>query len=86
MNCDLTQIEEEISKLKRKNPALFFALTKKINQIISLNYEELQHFKNLRSPLNDYKRVHVGSFVLIFKVSKDKIIFAEFKHHDKAYK
>ena len=80
MNCDLTQIEEEISKLKRKNPALFFALTKKINQIISLNYEELQHFKNLRSPLNDYKRVHVG------KVSKDKIIFAEFKHHDKAYK
>lgn len=85
MNHDLTQIEEELRKLKKKNPDLFFALTKKIEQIVSLSYEEAQHFKNLRAPLNEYKRVHVGSFVLTFKVSREKIVFAEFKHHDEAY-
>jgi len=59
---------------------------KKINEII--NSKNVEHYKNLKSPLNDFKRVHLDkSFVLIFKHDKfkDKIIFYDFNHHDKIY-
>ena len=85
MNIDTTLIEKVIIKLKKKNPILLKALQKKICQIASLDYTAIQHFKNLRGNLKDYKRVHVGSFVLIFKIEKNTIIFAKFVHHDEAY-
>ena len=85
MNIDISLIEEVLQKLKRKDPALFRTVQKKINQIASLDKASIQHFKNLRGNLKDYKRVHVGSFVLMFKVVEDTIIFARFMHHDDAY-
>jgi len=36
--------------------------------------------------MSDYKRVQLGSFVLLFKVEKDTIIFGGLIHHDKAYR
>jgi mRNA-degrading endonuclease RelE of RelBE toxin-antitoxin system len=86
MNLDSSLIEETLKKLKKKDINLFKALEKKIIQISQLNYEELQHFKNLKSPLNQYKRIHVGSYVLMFKIEDEVIILSEFKHHDEAYK
>jgi mRNA-degrading endonuclease RelE of RelBE toxin-antitoxin system len=44
-----------------------------------------KNFKNLRRGMSDYKRVHIGKFVLFFKVEKDVIIFDRFVHHDEAY-
>ena len=85
MNIDASLIEEVLQKLKRKDAALFRAVQKKINQIASLDKTAIQHFKNLRRGLKDYKRVHVGSFVIMFKVEGDAIIFAKFGHHDEAY-
>ncbi|MDD3159497.1 MAG: addiction module toxin RelE [Candidatus ainarchaeum sp.] len=86
MNFDIVPISDILKKLKKKDKSLFAKLEKKINQIINLNYYELQHFKNLKYPSNEFKRVHVGSFVLTFKVTQDKIIFVDFDHHDKIYK
>ena len=86
MNIDSSLILDTLTKLKKKDTTLFRALEKKIIQLSQLTYEELQHFKNLRAPMNQYKRVHVGSFVLMFKVEKTQIILSEFKHHDEAYK
>jgi YafQ family addiction module toxin component len=85
MNINTTLIDDILIKLKRKDPALFNAVQKKINQIAQLDKTLIQHFKNLRGNLKDYKRVHVGSFVLMFKVEEDTIIFARFLHHDDAY-
>ncbi len=85
MKINISAIENDLIKLKKKNKPLFEKLIKKINQISKLNYFELQHFKNLKAPLNEYKRVHVGSFVLTFKVNNDEIIFGNFTHHDTAY-
>jgi mRNA-degrading endonuclease RelE of RelBE toxin-antitoxin system len=85
MNIDTTTINKSLEKLKRKDPVLFAAVQKKIIQISELNAADIHHFKNLRGNLGDYKRVHVGSFVLMFKVEGDIVIFDKFMHHDDAY-
>jgi mRNA-degrading endonuclease RelE of RelBE toxin-antitoxin system len=80
------ELEEKIIKLNKKMPDRIKKLKKKVEQIILLNYEEINHFKNLRKPLQEYKRVHIDkSFVLIFKLTREKIIFKDFDHHDKIY-
>jgi mRNA-degrading endonuclease RelE of RelBE toxin-antitoxin system len=71
--------------LKRKDKTMFQMVEKKILQIASLDSISLQHFKNLRSPLSDFKRVHLGSYVLLFHVQANSIIFDAFEHHDKIY-
>lgn len=85
MNIDTTTIDKLLEKLKRKDPVLFAAVQKKIIQISELDSADIQHFKNLRGNLCDYKRVHVGRFVLMFKVEGDTIIFDRLRHHDDAY-
>jgi mRNA-degrading endonuclease RelE of RelBE toxin-antitoxin system len=85
MNIDISGIEDVLSRLKKKDPALFKSVQKKINQLAQLDYEAVMHFKNLRGDLSSYKRVHVGHFVLFFKAEKDVIIFDRLKHHDDAY-
>ena len=78
-------LAKQIDKLARKDKILALAIRKKIAQVISGDISFFEHFKNLRGDLKDYKRVHVGSFVLIFKIEKATIIFDKFRHHDEAY-
>ena len=79
------QIKNSLKKIKKKNLKLFNMFEKKVFQIINLNKESINHFKNLRKPLNHLKRVHIGSFILTFEVKESLIIFEDFVHHDKAY-
>ena len=78
-------LAKQLDKLSCKDKILAIAVRKKIAQIISLDEIAIQHFKNLRHDLSDYKRVHVGSFVLMFKIENNIIIFDKFRHHDEAY-
>ena len=85
-DSDFTEkLKEKLKKLKRKDPKTFNSLQKKIFQIINCDLESINHFKNLKKPLNHLKRVHIGSFVLTFQLQKDIIIFEDFAHHDDAY-
>ena len=80
----LTKILKRISK---KDVELFNAITKKIEQI--LNCEGINHYKNLKKPKQEFKRVHIKtSFVLVFKYieAEDKILFYDLDHHDNIYK
>jgi len=86
MKINVKEIEGALRKLKKKDAALFRAVQKKILQISRLNAEETEYFKNLRAPLQQYKRVHVGSFVLLFRIEKDTVFFGAFGHHDDVYK
>ncbi|MBI2146611.1 addiction module toxin RelE [Candidatus Woesearchaeota archaeon] len=81
---DLTKI---MGKLSKKDPSMFKDLLEKMDEII--NCETIDHYKNLRSPLQHLKRVHIkGSFVLTFRYieSEDKVVFYDFDHHDRIYK
>ncbi len=75
-----------LNKLYKKDKLIYERVLKKIKEIID-SYE-IESYKNLRNDLKDYKRVHVGHFVLIFKFLKNenKIIFIDFDHHDNIYK
>lgn len=77
-----------IRKLVKKDKKKVEIINKKIKQIINSDKDSIQHYKNLRHDLKDYKRVHItGSFVLIFKVDigDNFILFVDFDHHDKIY-
>ena len=79
------ELERRLDKLAHKDKTLALAVRKKIQQIINCDETTIHHFKNLRGGMSDYKRVQLGSFVLLFKVEKDVIIFDRFVHHGKAY-
>lgn len=78
-------LTNQLDKLFFKDKILAIAVRKKIVQIISLDEVAIQHFKNLRHGLSDYKRVQIGSFILMFKIEGNTIIFDRFRHHDEAY-
>ena len=77
-----------IRKLSKKDKKRVTLINKKIKDIIACDESSIQHYKNLRHDLSDYKRVHIdSSFVLFFRVfTKEKhITFTSLEHHDKAY-
>ena len=86
MNINTSGIKEVLRKIRKKDPVLFRAIQKKIDQIAELSRADIEHFKNLRGDLSSYKRVHVGKhFILMFKVEEYVLIFDRFDHHDGAY-
>ena len=79
-------LRKDLQKLAKKDKVMHEAIMKKFDEILSCS--DVNHYKNLRSPLQEFKRVHIrGSFVLIFKYlpSEDKLIFFELDHHDNIY-
>lgn len=78
-----------LAKLSKKDRFRAAIVYKKIEQIVSCDEKTIDHYKNLRHDLSDFKRVHIDkSFVLLFKVSKKDghIIFTKLDHHDNIYK
>ena len=76
-----------LKKLFKKDKTRYEIIWKKINEIV--NCSDLEHYKNLRFPMNEFKRVHIDkSFVLVFKYDKtlDKIKFYDLDHHDRIYR
>lgn len=74
-----------LAKLFKKDRELYEQILKKINEIT--NSGNIEHYKNLRHDLKDFKRVQIGHFVLIFIYYRNKnlISFEDFDHHDKIY-
>ena len=75
-----------LGKLAKKDKWSYEQILKKIEEI--MNSKDVNHYKNLRKPLQHLKRVHIkGSFVLTFRYieSEDKAVFYDFDHHDRIY-
>ena len=77
-------LETILQKIKKKDYILYQRIIHKILEI-SKNPEL---GKPLRNVLKGKRRVHVGSFVLVYSIDKknETIIFLDFKHHDKVYR
>ncbi len=78
-------LQKKLSKISKKDKSLYEQIIKKIEEVIT--HSDVEHYKNLRYNMKDKKRVHIGSFVLVFRFLKEenKIIFDDFNHHDKIY-
>lgn len=80
------KLNQKLIKFFKKDRSTYDVLIKKFQEIINCN--NIDHYKNLKYPLQEFKRVHIrGSLVLIFKFikSENKLIFFDINHHDKIY-
>jgi YafQ family addiction module toxin component len=79
------ELDKTFSKLVKRDPMKLQIIHKKIKEIL----EDPQRFKNLRAPLNHWKRVHIDShFVLVFSVDENTktVTLEDYDHHDNIYK
>lgn len=81
------ELKDIIKRLNKKDKILSLKIAKKIKEIINNDSESIDRYKNLRYDLKDKKRVHIGHFVLCFKIDKKNnfILFIDFDHHDNVY-
>ena len=80
------KLRKKLSIIFKKDPKRYTIFMKKIEEIINSN--DIDRYKNLRKPLQDFKRVHIDAhFVLIFKYDKNKdvLYFYDLDHHDNIY-
>ena len=87
MKYELKVADKLLKKLKKittKDKKQAQIVTKKINQICKNPYRA----KPLKKDLKGKRRVHIGHFVLIYKIdeSNKTVEILKYKHHDKAYK
>lgn len=68
--------------LKKKKPSLFKKVSAQIEKVSRTPILG----KPLRNVLRNYRRVHVGSFVIIYEIKDMEIRFLDFDHHDRIYK
>ena len=77
-------VEAIFFKLTKKNPKQLEIIFKKIEEIRSNPHR----YKNLRSPLQHLKRIHIDkSFVLVFSIDDTNklLIIEDYDHHDNIY-
>ena len=78
-------LKKILKKLSKKEKLTYERLMKKIKEVS--NSGDIEHYKNLKKPLQHLKRVQIGEKVLVFKFDKTNqlISFEDFDHHDKIY-
>ena len=65
----------------KKDKVLLDRLHKKVDEIL----EKPEHYPVKKYELKGKRGAHVGSFVIVFEIKGDEVIFWRFKHHDYAY-
>ena len=79
------KLDKKFAKLAKKNPKQLEIIFKKVEEIV----KNPHHYKNLRAPLQHWKRIHIdASFVMTFSIDEEtkKVILEDYEHHDKIYK
>lgn len=76
------EAEKAIARCRRKDTNLFQQVQSKILRIVN----EPNIGKPLRYSLKNRRRIHVGSFVLVYEFRDGELRFLDFDHHDKIYK
>lgn len=75
------EFDHSIRKLKKKDPVLFRQIQKKLIELV----ENPEHYRPLRNVLAGYRRIHFGSFVLVYKIDGEVVRIISLDHHDRAY-
>ncbi len=77
-------LDRAFKKLAKKDPKQMGAIAKKIEEIA----EDPHAFKPLRFPLAGLRRVHVGSYVLVFSIDEARktVVLEDCEHHDRVYR
>ena len=65
----------------KKDKVLLDRLHKKMDEIL----DKPEHYPIKRYEIKGKRSAHVGSFVIVFEIKGNEVIFWRFKHHDYAY-
>jgi YafQ family addiction module toxin component len=78
------KVDRIFEKLQKKDLSQFDALCRKITDIL----ENPERFKPLKSPMQHMRRVHIGSFVLVYDIDEVRkvVTIRRYEHHDNVYK
>lgn len=79
----LPALDRVLRKLAKKSPVIHEAVRNTAKEIL----DEPHHYKPLGNVMSGKRRVHVGSFVLVYSIDeiRKKVVFEDFEHHDKVY-
>ena len=78
------ELVKKLSRIKKKDRKQYTAIRKKMDNVLI----NPQHkYKDLHYSMKGIKRVHIGHFVLIFRINHAKklVSFEDYDHHDKIY-
>ena len=85
-NLDIRpSLKKKLIKLGARNPKQAEIIAKKSEEVVI----DPHRYKNLRYPLNTWKRIHIDRhFVLTFSIDDDAktVILEDYDHHEKIYK
>jgi YafQ family addiction module toxin component len=78
------KIDRVFRKLSRKNPKELEAIAKKLPELA----EDPHRFKPLSSLMKGFRRVHFGSYVLLFSINEQRmtVVLEDYEHHDRVYR
>ena len=77
-------VDRAFKKLAKKDGRQMDAIGKKINEIL----EDPHAFKPMHFPLSGMRRVHFGSYVLLFSIDEQRrtVILEDYERHDRVYR
>jgi YafQ family addiction module toxin component len=77
-------VDRIFKKLAKKNPNQMEIVARKIQEML----EDPHRFKPMHFPLGGMRRVHFGSFVLLFSIDEQRktVILEDYEHHDRVYR
>ncbi|MCX6772692.1 MAG: type II toxin-antitoxin system RelE/ParE family toxin [Candidatus Micrarchaeota archaeon] len=77
-------VDKIFEKLEKRERGQYEAIMKKIDEIV----ENPQHYKPLGNVMSGKRRVHFGSFVLVFTIDEARktVVLEDYDHHDKVYR
>jgi mRNA-degrading endonuclease RelE of RelBE toxin-antitoxin system len=77
-------VDRAFRKLAKRNSKQMDAIARKIEEILQDPFE----FKPMHFPLAGIRRVHFGSYVLLFSIDEQRrtVVIEDYEHHDKVYR
>jgi addiction module RelE/StbE family toxin len=76
-------VEATLKKLAKKDPVRFEQIAKKLLELA----DNPEIGKPLKNPLKGSRRLHIGHYVLIYKIDRKNqaIVLTDYAHHDELY-
>jgi len=79
-------LRKKLDKLAKRDKVLAETFYKKVQEVIQRDEKTINAYKNLKSPLNEYKRIHLtDNYILLFAVDNKKIVFIDIRHWDDVF-
>ncbi len=80
-----SEIAKKLSKIRKRDAKHYEIIIKKVQWTLN---NPLHDYKFLHYDLKGVNRVHIGHFVLVFRIDHNKkiISFEDYDHHDKIYR